>query len=113
MHRLTATILVALLVNSCIALAVEVKSDRPNLEATHKENFTPPGELCTKLAEDSGLLSRDYRKFMVDCLKKHEQPNPHKEKIAHCYTKNAGLKDKAWEDAVKSCFDKIDFKSKK
>lgn len=113
MKKFSFAILFICLASSFGAHALEPPAEKEPEKKTYRMKYTPAGELCTKQADEQGLLSREYRKFMVACLKEHQPRHPHQAAVNACFKENEPLRGgPEWKGAVKGCLDQVDIARK-
>lgn len=94
-----------------LTLTGAFSEDQPPKKIVSK-TYSPVGELCTKEADEKGLINQEWRSFMAKCFSEHRVPNPKKQQVASCMSQNKNTKaDKGRETWVKSmteCINKDD-----
>jgi len=78
----------------------------------YKEQYTPAGEKCTKEADEKNLISQEWRKFMVDCMRQNRSPRPHEKEVEACFKMSESIAGTEKSAALKECLAKIDYARK-
>ncbi len=78
----------------------------------YTEQYTPAGEKCTKEADEKGLISHEWRKFMAVCMRQNRSARPYEKEVEFCFKQRDGISSTEKHEVLKKCLASIDYSKK-